>query len=242
MSWTYSDEYYKNYTRDTWNEAAAAYEAGFGAQMASIGHALLADLAVTPHDAVLDLATGPGEPALTIAAMLADHPGATGSVTGVDLSIRMIELAIQRAAERGLSRVRFQVEDAEHLSCADARVSRRCSHASDSKSSPTRSKPRARSCAYCDPAGELAAVLLAAGCIETRERLIPSAFAAPSVDAYWEMAIRGTPIGHSLAEEPLEAQRTIEAAARANIAADAAADGTVTIPTTAMIVTARKPG
>ncbi len=285
MSWTYSDEYYKQYTRDTWNEAAEAYDAGLARQMASVGRALLSDLAVTPSDVVLDIATGPGEPALTIAAMMADAPGATGSITGIDLSAAMIEIAARRAVERGLAHARFQVEDAEHLSFPDAsfdvvlsrfgfqiitdpeqaareivRVLRPGGRVGLSVWCGAESNPGLHSImgpmlAGAEPdengylpspyemggPGELAAILAANGCVETAERTVAGAFEAPSVDAYWEMMMRGTPLGHSLAEEPPEAQRAIEAEARANIAAHAAANGSVRLPTLALLVTARKP-
>ena len=71
------------------------------------------DAKVREH--VLDLATGPGEPAMSIARMV----GPDGHVTGVDLSEKMIELATQLARERRLANTDFRVMDAEHLAFPD---------------------------------------------------------------------------------------------------------------------------
>ncbi|OOC53359.1 MULTISPECIES: class I SAM-dependent methyltransferase [Nocardiopsis] len=64
---------------------------------------------VRPGQRVLDVATGPGEPALTAA----DAVGPGGSVLGVDISPRMLELAARRAD--GRSNVEFAVADLEGI-------------------------------------------------------------------------------------------------------------------------------
>jgi cyclopropane fatty-acyl-phospholipid synthase-like methyltransferase len=67
-----------------------------------------------PGDKVLDIGCGVGGPALNIA----EHSGA--HVTGVNIVERQIEIARQRAAERGLSdRTHFQVADGMDLPFAD---------------------------------------------------------------------------------------------------------------------------
>lgn len=68
------------------------------------------------RERILDLATGPGEPAMSLARLV----GPEGRVTGVDLSETMIELATQVAKERGLGNADFRVMDAEHLAFPDA--------------------------------------------------------------------------------------------------------------------------
>lgn len=67
------------------------------------------------HERVLDLATGPGEPAMSLARLV----GPDGHVTGVDLSEKMIEIASQVAKERRLGNADFRVMDAEHLAFPD---------------------------------------------------------------------------------------------------------------------------
>jgi ubiquinone/menaquinone biosynthesis C-methylase UbiE len=70
--------------------------------------------AVRPPSAarVLDVATGPGYVALGFAAVCRE-------VVGIDLTPTMLEVAERQRQERGLSNVRFQVGDAEHLPFAD---------------------------------------------------------------------------------------------------------------------------
>ncbi len=63
------------------------------------------------RERILDLATGPGEPALSLARLV----GPDGRITGVDLSEKMVEIATGAAHERGLGNTEFRVMDAEHL-------------------------------------------------------------------------------------------------------------------------------
>ncbi len=67
------------------------------------------------RERVLDLATGPGEPAMSFARLV----GPEGRVTGVDLAEKMIDIATQIARERGLDNAEFRVMDAEHLAFPD---------------------------------------------------------------------------------------------------------------------------
>lgn len=67
------------------------------------------------RERILDLATGPGEPAMSLARLV----GPDGRVTGVDLSEKMIEIATQVAKERRLDNAEFRVMDAEHLAFPD---------------------------------------------------------------------------------------------------------------------------
>lgn len=67
------------------------------------------------REKVLDLATGPGEPAMSIARLV----GLDGEVVGVDLSEKMVELATSLSMERRLSNVAFKVMDAEKLEFPD---------------------------------------------------------------------------------------------------------------------------
>lgn len=114
MSWTYTPEYYKSYTRDTWNESAAEY-APIRRNLDKWNAHLLARAAPKPGQRVLDVACGDGEPALSLARAVAP----TGRVVGIDLSERMVGVAAERAGEERARNVDFQVMDAEKLEFAD---------------------------------------------------------------------------------------------------------------------------
>jgi len=64
---------------------------------------------------VLDLASGTGEPAIT----LASRVGPEGHVTALDLSPELLEIAAERARQRGITNLSTQKADAHHLPFAD---------------------------------------------------------------------------------------------------------------------------
>jgi ubiquinone/menaquinone biosynthesis C-methylase UbiE len=64
---------------------------------------------------VLDVATGPGEPALSIARRI----GTAGTVVAIDFSMTMLRAAAARARKAGIANVRFHRMDAERLDLAD---------------------------------------------------------------------------------------------------------------------------
>jgi SAM-dependent methyltransferase len=64
---------------------------------------------------VLDLASGTGEPAIT----LASHVGPAGHVKALDLSADLLAIAAQRARQRGMTNVTIQQADAQHLPFPD---------------------------------------------------------------------------------------------------------------------------
>jgi len=64
---------------------------------------------------VLDVATGPGEPALTAARRV----GPRGLVLGIDFSPAMLRTAASRARQSGFRNVQFRNMDAEHLKLPD---------------------------------------------------------------------------------------------------------------------------
>ncbi|HLK05018.1 MAG TPA: class I SAM-dependent methyltransferase [Candidatus Acidoferrum sp.] len=91
---------------------------------AQITAGLVADAQVARQQSVLDVATGPGEPALSVAALV----GPQGNVCGIDPVADMVAAA-RRAAERlALKNVQFEVAFADQLPFAanafDAVISR----------------------------------------------------------------------------------------------------------------------
>jgi SAM-dependent methyltransferase len=64
---------------------------------------------------VLDLASGTGEPAISLASRI----GTEGHVTALDLSSDLLEIASQRAEERGLTNFSTQQADAQQLPFSD---------------------------------------------------------------------------------------------------------------------------
>jgi ubiquinone/menaquinone biosynthesis C-methylase UbiE len=110
LSWKYTDEYYKNYTRETWDECAKKY-LPLAKQLAPYHKAVIDLIKPKAGETILDVCTGLGEPAMTIASLVAPN----GKVMGVDLSSRMVEMATRTSEKRGLKNVKFLVMDAEKL-------------------------------------------------------------------------------------------------------------------------------
>ena len=99
-----------------WNAAASGwkkYRKDMLKWMAPVSDQIIRSARITLGQTVLDVATGTGEPALTIARIVS--PG--GRVVGVDLSPQMLEVAKQEAACQGLANVvEFQAVKDENLS------------------------------------------------------------------------------------------------------------------------------
>jgi len=110
MPWKYSEDYYREYTRTTWNESAEAY-VEWMRNLEPFRSALVTALIPQPGERILDLGTGPGEPAMTIAGVVGPH----GHVTGVDLSEKMVSIANQVARARGLRNTEFSAMDCSAL-------------------------------------------------------------------------------------------------------------------------------
>jgi ubiquinone/menaquinone biosynthesis C-methylase UbiE len=91
---------------------------------APITQALIEDAAIRTQDSVLDVATGPGEPALSVAALA----GPNGKVFGVDAIHGMVAAARTEAQRLGLQNAKFDVAFADDLPFAvdtfDAVISR----------------------------------------------------------------------------------------------------------------------
>jgi SAM-dependent methyltransferase len=78
---------------------------------APVTQALVEDGLIGSGNAVLDIATGPGEPALTIAGRV----GYKGEVFGVDPAPEMVDAARRATDHLGLRNVQFEVASAERL-------------------------------------------------------------------------------------------------------------------------------
>jgi ubiquinone/menaquinone biosynthesis C-methylase UbiE len=91
---------------------------------APVTQALIEDARIDSHDSVLDVATGPGEPALSVAALA----GPKGKVYGVDPIQGMVTAARAEAKRLGLKNAKFDVAFADDLPFAadtfDAVISR----------------------------------------------------------------------------------------------------------------------
>ena len=112
--WTYSDDFYREYTRTTWNESAETY-VKLLRNLEPYGFDLLARVDPKIRERCLDIATGPGEPAMSIARMV----GFDGRVVGIDLSEEMVRLGTKIAKERRIPNVEFRAMDAEKMDFPD---------------------------------------------------------------------------------------------------------------------------
>ena len=96
--------------------AAEKWKAKSAAMGRDVTQALVEYARPRPGMNVLDLATGTGEPAISLASRIA--PG--GHVAALDLSPELLEIAAERARQRGLTNFTTQQADAHHLPFADA--------------------------------------------------------------------------------------------------------------------------
>lgn len=279
MTWTYSDESYKQYTRDTWNESAADYDMLLR-NLDLYNPELIEAAALRPDDRVLDVATGPGEPALTIAKRLSSQ----GSVTGIDLSERMVELARENAKARGISNVTFDVMDAEELTLPDASFDvAMCRFGLQIVTDPDKAiaemyrvlKPGGRFCAtvwgpgervpalhvvvgpmleHAEPDetgylptpyemggdNELVGILEKMGFSQAHERRVTHTFHVKDEDEYLRGLLQGSPIGHSMREEPEDVQQQVLKQTRENLQQWKTPEG-IRLPAEAVVVSAVKP-
>ena len=97
-----------------WHQIAEKFDIWLP-QLAPVGEALLAALAAQPGDRILDLASGTGEPALTLARRLSNQV----NIFGVDAAEGMVQVARTKATKLGLTHITFQTMPAEQLSFED---------------------------------------------------------------------------------------------------------------------------
>lgn len=96
-----------------WRKPSAAMGSAMTAAIVRAAH-------VEPNMHVLDVASGTGEPAISIATQL----NGTGEVVATDISTGPLEVGEGRARERGLTNVRFRQADVHHLPFEDASFDR----------------------------------------------------------------------------------------------------------------------
>ena len=119
MSGIVTQDGFKDRQRQSWNDRGIGWDrrAEEMAEMARrLNEPLLELVGIAPGQRVLDLASGAGEPALTIAEMVGD----TGHVTATDLAEGMLAGARRRAADRQVGNIGFEIADAESLPFPDA--------------------------------------------------------------------------------------------------------------------------
>lgn len=115
---TSEQEKIRDQQKEAWNRFSPGWRKWDDFNMAflrPVGTEIISALELRPSDVVLDVASGTGEPGLTIAAKLAE-----GRVIGTDLAEGMLETARARASERGILNYEAQVADASALPFPDA--------------------------------------------------------------------------------------------------------------------------
>jgi ubiquinone/menaquinone biosynthesis C-methylase UbiE len=104
--------------KQSWNRFSAGWKTWHNFNMKFLqpmGDAIIQQLQLEETDEVLDIATGTGEPGLTIAGIVKK-----GSVIGTDLSEKMLEVAEAHAEERAIKNYSTAVADVCELPFADA--------------------------------------------------------------------------------------------------------------------------
>lgn len=108
----------KNEQRRDWNAAAAGWKKWwpvFERSAQPVSDRLVELASIGTGARVLDIATGNGEPALTVARRV----GVGGHVIATDQSAGMLAIARERAAALGISNVEFREIDGEDLTLSD---------------------------------------------------------------------------------------------------------------------------
>lgn len=101
-----------------WNQVAAGWdkwERYTSGLLGTTNEAMIRKLELKAGDRVLDIATGTGEPALSIAARIGE-----GRVTMTDLSENMLAVAVKNAGLRNISNIEAIACDVSYLPFADA--------------------------------------------------------------------------------------------------------------------------
>ena len=103
---------------NAWRESAPFWEKHreiIRQMFAPVTQALAEDARIGPGHSVLDIATGPGEPGLTLATIV----GPQGKVFGIDPAPEMVDAARRAADYLGLRNAKFEVASADRLPFLD---------------------------------------------------------------------------------------------------------------------------
>jgi SAM-dependent methyltransferase len=106
---------FRRVQRYGWDAGSEAYDRSWVPQLERLTRRCVDRAGLHPGEHVLDVATGTGIGALAAAVAV----GATGTVTGIDVSARMVALAASRARAAGLTNVHFERADMEATGSAD---------------------------------------------------------------------------------------------------------------------------
>jgi ubiquinone/menaquinone biosynthesis C-methylase UbiE len=105
---------YKEMVREEWTDAAPLWQKWnhkFAIQTRAVTELVVRGAEVAPGMTVLDLASGTGEPALSLAKAVAPR----GRVVATDLVPEMLDFAKENAAAQRISNIEFRLADAEQL-------------------------------------------------------------------------------------------------------------------------------
>jgi SAM-dependent methyltransferase len=113
---SFDPEQYKQRLQISWGAAAETYSSQMVRWLSPLTERVLSLLTPQEGQQILDVACGPGEPALSIARAL----NGTGRVIGTDLAEGMVAQARKRAQAEGLTNVEFRPMAAEALRFPDS--------------------------------------------------------------------------------------------------------------------------
>jgi SAM-dependent methyltransferase len=108
-------------SRERWENIAPGWESGgdlFQAATLPVAHWMVEHLEPQPGQTVLELAAGPGDTGFLAAELI--QPG--GKLISTDFAEPMLEVARQRAKEKGVDNVEFRVVDAESIDVDTASI------------------------------------------------------------------------------------------------------------------------
>ncbi|MEW5675142.1 methyltransferase domain-containing protein [Flavobacterium enshiense] len=110
-------EQIRNQQKDSWDKFSPGWKKWDDLMMdflKPMGDEIIKKIAPSGSDLVLDIAAGTGEPGLTIASMIPD-----GKVIITDLSDKMLEIALENAASRGIQNLEIKACDVTELPFPD---------------------------------------------------------------------------------------------------------------------------